>query len=127
MTNPDYYEILGIKPNSDDSVIKKAYRALSLKYHPDRNSTDEAKDQICKINESYETLSDPVLRKQYDMKSNVANMVPDEMFYDINNMFNMMFNGSVPQGVHIFHHNGQQTQHFRFMELPRHRWRRSGR
>lgn len=115
MTNPDYYEILGVNPGSDESVIKKAYRALSLKYHPDRNSTAEAKDLILKINEAYETLGDPDRRNKYDMQSNVTNMVPDEMFSGMNNMFNMMFNGNVPPGIQIFHTNGQR---FQFMERP---------
>lgn len=96
-----YYEILGVSPDATETDIKKAYRTLSLKYHPDRNPSEDAKEKIQKINEAYETLGDPALRKQYDTKDNVAppgQFGNADQFNDINNIFNMMFNGM--HGMH---------------------------
>ena len=63
----DYYEILGLNREASDSAIKKAYRELSFKWHPDRNSSPEATLKIQQINEAYETLKDPQKKRQYDM------------------------------------------------------------
>lgn len=52
-----YYEVLGIKNGASESEIKKAYRKLSKKFHPDVNPSDEAKEKMSKINEAYEILS----------------------------------------------------------------------
>jgi len=96
-----YYDILGVTNDATDTDIKKAYRALSLKYHPDRNPSEEAKDKIQKINEAYETLGDANLRKQYDSKDAVndnSHFASADQFNDINNIFNMMFNGM--NGMH---------------------------
>jgi curved DNA-binding protein len=63
----DYYEILGVKKDSSTQDIKKAYRKLAMKYHPDRNKGDkEAEEKFKKISEAYAVLSDPEKRKQYD-------------------------------------------------------------
>ncbi|MBW2465812.1 MAG: DnaJ domain-containing protein [Deltaproteobacteria bacterium] len=63
----DYYEILGLKKDSTTQDIKKAYRKLAMKYHPDRNKGDkEAEEKFKKISEAYAVLSDPEKRKQYD-------------------------------------------------------------
>ena len=63
----DYYEVLGIKKDSSTQDIKKAYRKLAMKYHPDRNKGDkEAEEKFKKISEAYAVLSDPEKRKQYD-------------------------------------------------------------
>lgn len=64
---PDYYEILGIDRNASEAEIKKAYRTLSLKYHPDRNPSEEAKVKILEINNAYEVLSDEGKKRNYDM------------------------------------------------------------
>jgi len=96
-----YYDILGVSPDANEADIKKAYRTLSLKYHPDRNPSEDAKEKIQKINEAYETLGDPALRKQYDTKDSMPPPSPfgnAEQFNDINNIFNMMFNGM--HGMH---------------------------
>jgi curved DNA-binding protein len=63
----DYYEVLGINKNASDDDIKKAYRKLARKLHPDLNPHDkDAKAKFQKINEANEVLSDPAKRKKYD-------------------------------------------------------------
>ena len=63
----DYYEVLGVKKDSSAQDIKKAYRKLAMKYHPDRNKGDkEAEEKFKKLSEAYAVLSDPEKRKQYD-------------------------------------------------------------
>ena len=63
----DYYKILGVAKNADAADIKKAYRKLALKYHPDKTKGDKAlEDRFKKISEAYAVLSDPEKRKQYD-------------------------------------------------------------
>jgi len=63
----DYYELLGIKKNSSDDEIKKAYRKLAMKYHPDRNKGDKsAEAKFKEISEAYEVLSDPSKKQRYD-------------------------------------------------------------
>lgn len=67
MTKRDYYEILGIEKNADGNEIKKAYRKMALKYHPDKNPGDkEAEEKFKEAAEAYEALSNPEKRKQYD-------------------------------------------------------------
>jgi curved DNA-binding protein len=64
----DYYKTLGVDKNTTPEDIKKAYRKLALKYHPDRNKGDkEAEEKFKEINEAYAVLSDPEKRRQYDM------------------------------------------------------------
>jgi len=64
----DYYEVLGISRNADDNDIKKAYRKLAMKWHPDKNpdNKDEASKRFVEIGEAYEVLSDENKRKIYD-------------------------------------------------------------
>lgn len=62
----DFYKILGISENASPDEIKKAYRNLAHKYHPDKSSGDEAKFK--EINEAYQTLSDASKRQQYDVR-----------------------------------------------------------
>lgn len=63
----DYYQILGVEKGAGQEDIKKAYRKLALKYHPDRNPNNrEAEEKFKKISEAYAVLSDPEKRKQYD-------------------------------------------------------------
>lgn len=67
MADFDYYKILGVSRNASDEEIKKAYRKLALKYHPDRTKGDKAAEEKFKqISEAYAVLSDKEKRKQYD-------------------------------------------------------------
>ncbi|HLS70541.1 MAG TPA: molecular chaperone DnaJ [Chitinophagaceae bacterium] len=67
MSKRDYYEILGVSKNATEDEIKKAYRKVALKYHPDRNPDDkEAEEKFKEAAEAYEVLNDPQKRQQYD-------------------------------------------------------------
>lgn len=67
MAEKDYYEILGVDRDADQKEIKKAYRKLAKKYHPDMNNDDtETAEKFKEISEAYEILSDPEKRKRYD-------------------------------------------------------------
>jgi molecular chaperone DnaJ len=62
----DYYEILGVSRNADKEEIKRAYRRLARKYHPDVNKEDGAEERFKEINRAYEVLSEPETRARYD-------------------------------------------------------------
>ena len=66
-TKRDYYDVLGVDKSADATAIKKAYRKLAMKYHPDKNPGDkEAEEKFKEINEAYEVLSDETKRRNYD-------------------------------------------------------------
>ena len=69
----DYYEVLGVSKDADDAALKKAYRVLAKKYHPDANPGDKQAEAAFKeINEAYSVLSDPKKRAQYDQFGHAA-------------------------------------------------------
>ena len=69
----DYYEVLGLDKNADDAAIKKAYRVLAKKYHPDMNPGDkDAEVKFKEASEAYAVLSDPEKRRQYDQFGHAA-------------------------------------------------------
>lgn len=72
----DYYEVLGVKRSASDADIKKAYRRLAMKYHPDRNpgKEKEATEKFKEINEAYGILGDAEKRQQYDQFGTVGNV-----------------------------------------------------
>jgi len=114
-----FYNILGVPETASKDEIKKAYRSLSLKLHPDRNPNNlEAVGKFQKINEAYETLSDKQKRKEYDMmnKNPFLRMAShggggmDSPFQDMDDIFSALFGnvlGSMPgvngrpQGMHF--------------------------
>ncbi|MBL6970060.1 MAG: J domain-containing protein [Campylobacterales bacterium] len=95
------YETLEISENADKSEIKKAYRKLAKKYHPDINKTPEAEEKFKEINAAYEVLSDDQKKSQYDMHGD--DMFGGQNFHDfaqgqgagvdINDILNQMFGG----------------------------------
>ena len=67
MAKRDFYETLGVAKNASEDEIKKAYRKLAMKYHPDRNpDSKQAEDKFKEAKEAYEMLSDPQKREAYD-------------------------------------------------------------
>ena len=67
VTKRDYYEVLGLDKGADEQAIKKAYRKLAMKYHPDRNAGDkESEEKFKELNEAYEVLSDSNKKARYD-------------------------------------------------------------
>ena len=68
----DYYEVLGVSKTASDDEIKKAYRQIAKKYHPDVNPSQEAADIFKEASEAYAVLSDPEKRKQYDQFGHAA-------------------------------------------------------
>jgi DnaJ-class molecular chaperone len=112
MTN--HYDTLGVSKEAPEGEIKKAYRKLSLLYHPDRNNSEEANVKMLALNEAYETLSDGEKRRHYDAEQEFGqgglpfqHMSSMDEFSDINQIFNMMFNGGGGPfgggGMHAFH------------------------
>ncbi len=100
----DYYEVLGLQKGADDGAIKKAYRSLAKKYHPDLNPGDAAAEEKFKeVNEAYAVLSDPEQKAKYDQYGHAA-FDPSSGFGgggfggfgdfgDIGDIFSSMFGG----------------------------------
>jgi DnaJ-class molecular chaperone len=103
-----FYSVLGVSKQASKDEIKKAYRTLQMKFHPDRNiGSEEAHTMTQKINEAYETLSDDQKRAEYDMmQSNPfmrMNSHGPHNEVPIDEIFQMMFGGFGGPGIRIFH------------------------
>jgi len=106
----NYYDILGVSKDASEQEIKKAYRTLSLEFHPDRNPSAEATEKFQQIGEAYETLSDPQKKEEYDFEQEhghgrgqgfpfgqgghpFGHPFGNMGGHDIHDIFNMMFSG----------------------------------
>lgn len=95
----DYYEVLGVGRNASQEDIKKAYRKLARKYHPDFNKDPEAQEKFKEINEAYQVLSDPEKRKLYDQFGHAAfggqpgGQYQDVVFQNVGDLFEEIFKG----------------------------------
>ena len=66
MSKSNYYQILGLTKNCSDDDIKKAYKKLAIKFHPDKNKAPQADEAFKKISKAYACLSDPEKKRYYD-------------------------------------------------------------
>jgi molecular chaperone DnaJ len=105
MSKRDYYEVLGVQKNASETEIKKAYRKLALKYHPDKNPDNkEAENNFKEAAEAYEVLRDAEKRKRYDQfghaglggaaGTNGYSMSMDDIFSQFGDIFGDAFGGA---------------------------------
>ncbi len=97
MSKRDYYEVLGIDKGANETDVKKAYRTLAKKYHPDVSSEANAESKFKEVQEAYEVLSDSSKRGQYDRFGHQANngqgFQSSGFDFDINDIFSSFFGG----------------------------------
>ncbi len=117
MTEVDFYEVLGISRTAGDEEVKKAYRKLAMKYHPDRNQGDKsAEEKFKEVQRAYEVLSDPQKRSAYDQFGHAGvsgNMGDGGGFsgsFDFGDIFSQMFGGG----------GGRQQQNHKGADLQYH-------
>lgn len=112
-----HYEVLGIPKDANEGTIKKAYRELSFKNHPDRNPSPEAASKMREINEAYEVLSDPQKRSEYDTPSaNPLDDIISELFKREQNQNPFHMFHQVHMGPRIHIRPGQPINIFEMMQ-----------
>lgn len=108
-----YYEVLNVSKDASIDEIKKAYRQLSMKYHPDRNSDQNAATEMGKINEAYETLGDTNKRQMYDMENSLLQRgMPMDMHNMMNSLFSMGGLGGLSNMTSSFSNSTEPEIHF---------------
>ena len=99
MSKRDYYDVLGVSKSADVKEIKKAYRKLAIKYHPDKNPGDEAAiDRFKEAANAFEILSDTEKRSRYDRYGHAGLEGGGQQFHDLSDIFEAfgdMFGGGV--------------------------------
>jgi len=107
MTKRDYYEVLEISKTATDGEVKKAYRKLALKFHPDKNPGDtEAEEKFKEAAEAYEVLSNPTKRERYNRYGHAGvndqgggfGMSMDDIFSNFGDIFGSAFGGGFGPG-----------------------------
>lgn len=126
----DFYEILGVPKNASEEDLKKAYRKLALKFHPDKNCAPGATDAFKAIGNAYAVLSNPDKRQQYDQFGDQSTAAPQHSTHthhrhyrsfhrdfeaDISpeELFNIFFGGRFPTGnIHVYTNQGASYSQF---------------
>jgi molecular chaperone DnaJ len=121
MNKEDYYDILGLDKNAEKREIKKAYRKLALKYHPDKNPSKNAEEKFKKISEAYAVLSDEEKRKMYDRYGHAGidqQYSAEDIFrgVDFGDIFGDMGFGFDDIFQHIFGHRAGYGRERRFRQ-----------
>ncbi len=89
----DYYKTLGVDKGANEDQLKKAYRKMALKWHPDRNQDkkEKAEEMFKEVNEAFEVLSDPKKRQIYDQFGEVPlffySFISFSLFFGVDNLF----------------------------------------
>ena len=111
----DYYDILGVEKNVDENALKKAYRKLSKKYHPDVNPDDpQAEEKFKEIAQAYDVLSDKDKRRNYytyGSADGMGNPFGGQSGFNMDDIFNSFFGGS------HFNSRARPRQHHRGSDI----------